>query len=186
MSGVPWFPAWAIKFSSPLENVSVLISEIEKWRPDKRWSLISYDVAASEVHLWSVWHKSRSNEQQERMIARDPTAEFLRIISGTRQIKTAIDRSGVSKGDKRAWLVRLPEIDTAGGIGETSLPVNEYNNHSRDAERLIEIVGASIIPRRPVPTVEGLQKIGFLGEGVVVSAEMIEQSFLLHASMSDF
>ena len=64
--------------------------------------------------------------------------------------------------------------------------MNEYNNHSRDAERLIEIVGASIIPRRPFPTVEGLQKIGFLGEGAVVSAEMIEQSFLLHASMSDF
>ncbi|DAC42253.1 MAG TPA: hypothetical protein HA315_05730 [Candidatus Thalassarchaeaceae archaeon] len=186
MSGVPWFPAWAIKFPSPLENVSLLISEIEKWRPDKRWSVISYDVAASEVHLWSAWHKSRSNEQQERMIARDPTAEFLRIISGTRQIKTAIDRSGVSNGDARAWLVRLPEIDTTGGIGEISLPVNEYNNHSRDAERLIELVGARIIPRRPFPTLEGLKKIGFLSDGVVVSTEMIEQSFLLHASMSDF
>ena len=40
--------------------------------------------------------------------------------SGTRQIRTAIDRSGVSKGDTKAWLVRLPEIDTSGGIGETS------------------------------------------------------------------
>ena len=186
MSGVPWFPAWGLRFSTPVNNVPELISEIEEWRLDSRWSLISYEVAASEVHLWSAWHKSRSNEEQGKMVARDPGAEFLRIISGTRQIKTAIDRSGVSKGDKRAWLVRLPDIDTAGGIGETYLPVNEYNNHSRDAERLIEIVGASIIPRRPFPTVEGLQKIGFLGEGVVVSAEMIEQSFLLHASMSDF
>ncbi len=186
MSGVPWFPAWGIRFSSPVDNVLELISEIEKWRPDSRWSLISYEVAASEVHLWSVWHKSRSNEEQGSMIARDPGAEFLRIISGTRQIRTAIDRSGVSKGDTMAWLVRLPEIDTSGGIGETSLPIDEYNNHSKNAERLIEIVGASLIVRRPFPTLEGLKKIGFLQDGAEVSSEMIEQSFLLHASMSDF
>ena len=119
------------------------------------------------------------------MVARDPGAEFLRIISGTRQIRTAIDRSGVSKGDTKAWLVRLPEIDTSGGIGETSLPIDEYNNHSKDAERLMEIVGASLIARRPFPTIEGLEKIGFLEEGVEVNSDMIEQSFLLHASMSD-
>lgn len=186
MSGVPWFPAWGLRFSTPVDNVPELISEIEEWRPDSRWSLISYEVAASEVHLWSAWHKSRSNEEQGKMVARDPGAEFLRIISGTRQIRTAIDRSGVSKGDTRAWLVRLPEIDTSGGIGETSLPIDEYNNHSKDAERLMEIVGASLIARRPFPTIEGLEKIGFLEEGVEVNPEMIEQSFLLHASMSDF
>ena len=62
-------------------------------------------------------------------------------------------------------MVRLPEIDTVGGIGETSLPIDEYNNHSKDAERLMEIVGASLIARRPFPTIEGLEKIGFLEEG---------------------
>ena len=186
MSGVPWFPAWAIEFSSPIDDVPTLISEIEEWRPDNRWSLISYQVAASEVHLWSVWHKSRSNEQRERMIARDPGAEFLRIISGTRQIRTAIERSGVSNGDTKAWLVRLPEIDTIGGIGETSIPMDEYNNHSRDAERLIEIIGGAMIPRRPFPTMDGLRKIGFVGDGMDIDPEMTEQSFILHAAMSDF
>ena len=83
-------------------------------------------------------------------------------------------------------MVRLREIDTSGGSGETSLPIDEYNNHSKDAERLMEIVGASLIARRPFPTIEGLEKIGFLEEGVEVNPEMIEQSFLLHASMSDF
>ncbi len=186
MSSVPWFPAWGLGFSSPVDNVPELIAEIEEWRPDSRWSLISYEVAASEVHLWSAWHKSRSNEEQGKMIARDPGAEFLRIISGTRQIRTAIERSGISKGDTKAWLVRLPEIDTSGGIGEVSLPLDEYNNHNKDAERLIEIVGASLITRRPFPTKEGLEKIGFLEKGAEVNSEMIEQSFLLHASMSDF
>ena len=50
----------------------------------------------------------------------------------------------------------------------------------------MEIVGASLIARRPFPTIEGLEKIGFLEEGVEVNSEMIEQSFLLHTSMSDF
>ncbi|MBK11770.1 MAG: hypothetical protein CMB44_04425 [Euryarchaeota archaeon] len=186
MSGVPWFPAWGLRFSSPVDNVHELISKIEEWRPDSRWSLISYEVAASEIHLWSAWHKSRSNEEQGRMVARDPGAEFLRIISGTRQISTAIERSGVSIGDTKAWLVRLPEIDTTGGIGETYLPIDEYNNHSEDAGRLIEIVGACLIARRPFPTIEGLEKIGFLEDGVGVNSMIIEQSFLLHASMSDF
>ena len=186
MSGLPWFPAWGLRFSSPVDNVPELISEIDEWRPDDRWTLISYEVAATEVHLWSAWHKSRSNEEQGKMVARDPAAEFLRIISGTRQIRTAIDRSGVSKGDTEAWLVRLPEIDINGGLEETSIPLDEYNNHSNVAMRLIEIVGASLMPRRPFPTIEGLERIGFLQERVEVSSELIEQSFLLHASMSDF
>ena len=71
MSGVPWFPAWGLRFSTPVDNVPKLISEIEEWRLDSRWSLISYEVAASEVHLWSAWHKSRSNEEQGKMVARD-------------------------------------------------------------------------------------------------------------------
>ena len=57
MSGVPWFPAWGLRFLTPVDNVLELISEIEEWRLDSRWSLISYEVAASEVHLWSAWHK---------------------------------------------------------------------------------------------------------------------------------
>ena len=44
MGGVPWFPAWGLRFSTPVDNVPELISEIEEWRLDSRWSLISYEV----------------------------------------------------------------------------------------------------------------------------------------------
>ena len=67
-----------------------LISKINKFRPDDRWVMVSFDVIASEVHLWSVWHKARVNEDRGSMVARDLGAEFLRIVSGTRQISTAI------------------------------------------------------------------------------------------------
>ena len=92
---MPWFPAWGVKFSSPIENISSLIADMEEWRPDERWILISYEVAASEVHLWSAWHQVRRNEQKGTMVARDSGAEFLRVVSGTRQIRVAIERSGI-------------------------------------------------------------------------------------------
>ena len=108
MRVVPWFPAWAVSFSSTIEDVPSLISKINKFRPDDRWVMVSFDVIASEVHLWSVWHKARVNEDRGSMVARDLGAEFLRIVSGTRQISTAIDRSGVSNGTARLGYFVFP------------------------------------------------------------------------------
>ena len=120
------------------------------------------------------------------MVARDLGAEFLRIVSGTRQISTAIDRSGVSNGDCKAWLLRLPELDVGELIGDTNLPVEEYNTYSKEAERIIELLGGSMMPTRPCPSREGLVKIGYTDDGESIEDVMLEQSFVLHASMSDF
>ncbi|MCH1592175.1 MAG: hypothetical protein L7R66_04190 [Candidatus Thalassarchaeaceae archaeon] len=185
MATIPWFPAWGVKFSSPIENISSLIADMEEWRPDERWILISYEVAASEVHLWSAWHQVRRNEQKGTMVARDSGAEFLRVVSGTRQIRVAIERSGISKGDAKAWIIRLPEIDTTKGMEETSIPMEEYNHHSSEAERIIEHLGGRMITRRPFPTIGGLVKIGAITKNETLSNSKIEQAFLLHASMSD-
>ncbi|MEC7410356.1 MAG: KEOPS complex subunit Cgi121 [Candidatus Thermoplasmatota archaeon] len=186
MRTVPWFPAWAVSFSSTIEDVPALISKINNVRPDDRWVMVSFDVIASEVHLWSVWHKARVNEDRGSMVARDLGAEFLRIVSGTRQISTAIDRSVVSNGDCKAWLLRLPELDVGELIGDTNLPVEEYNTYSKEAERIIELLGGSMMPTRPCPSREGLVKIGYADDGESIEDVMLEQSFVLHASMSDF
>ena len=186
MTTVPWFPAWAVHFSSPIEDIPSLISKINRLSPDKRWIMISFEVAASEIHLWSVWHKSRVNEERGSMVARDLGAEFLRVVSGTRQISTAIERSGVSQGDSKAWLLRLPELDVGGLIGNTKLPVEEYNNYSAEAEKMIEHLEGSMIPTRPFPSRNGLTKIGYVDEKTVIEGNMVEQSYILHASMSDF
>ena len=186
MSYVPWFPAWGISFSYPVDDIATLISKINEIRPDNRWIMISFDVASSEVHLWSVWHKSRVNEERGSMIARDLGAEFLRIISGTRQISTAIERSGVTKGDTSAWLLRLPELDVGESIGDTNLPVEEYNTHSKNAEKMIELLNGSMLSTRPFPSRSGLLKIGYADEKIHIEDNMLEQAFILHASMSDF
>ena len=169
-----------------IEDVPALISKINNFRPDDRWFMVSFDVIASEVHLWSVWHKARVNEDRGSMVARDLGAEFLRIVSGTRQISTARDRSGVSNGDCKAWLLRLPELDVGELIGDTNLPVEEYNTYSKEAEKMIELLDGSMIPTRPCPSREGLMKIGYTVDGESIEDIMLEQSFLLHASMSDF
>ena len=52
---VPWFPAWGVKFSEPIENIFSIVSVFNEWRPSNRWLLASFESIASEVHLWSSW-----------------------------------------------------------------------------------------------------------------------------------
>ena len=92
-AGMPWFPAWGIEFSEPIENPSPTVSLFNEWRPSERWLLISFSAAASEVHLWTVWHALRRRELRNSMIGNSVDTEFLRLISGTHQIRTAFERA---------------------------------------------------------------------------------------------
>ena len=65
---VPWFPAWGIRFPEALDDPQDVISIFNEWRPNQRWLLLSYSAAASEIHLWTVWHALRRRELRNSMI----------------------------------------------------------------------------------------------------------------------
>ena len=50
---------------------------------------------------WTAWYALR-NEISGEMVAKTADTEFLRLISGTRQINKAFERSGISVGDEKA------------------------------------------------------------------------------------
>ena len=66
-----------------------MVSLINEWRNSNRWLLLAFDAAASEIHLWTAWYKLRTNENVGSMVAKTPDTEFLRPISGTKQINRA-------------------------------------------------------------------------------------------------
>ena len=82
-SHLPWFTAWGIEFSSPIENVFSIVTEVNEHRRNNRWLMVNYDVLASEIHLWNTWYSLRCNERDEKMVAKTPDTEFIRILSGT-------------------------------------------------------------------------------------------------------
>ena len=179
---VPWFPAWGVRFATPVENVFSKVSVINEWRNSNRWLLLAFDAAASEIHLWTAWYNLRSNENAGSMVAKTPDTEFLRLISGTKQINRAFERAGISKGDEEAWIVMLPKLEIGGGFGDFSIPMDCYNNSHLEASNLIEHLGGSLVAKRPKPTSKGLKRIGFLSE-ISMDILQMEKAYLSHMAL---
>ena len=181
---VPWFPAWGVKFSEPIENIFSIVSVFNEWRPSNRWLLASFESIASEVHLWSSWYSMRKAENSGEMIAKTPDTEFLRIVSGTHQINKAFERAGLASGDERAWIIFLPELEIGRGFAEFEIPRNTYNDKSENAQRLIEQLDSTLITRRPVPSQLGLNRIGAeFQDGI--SPSLMEGVFISHMALSN-
>ena len=87
---MPWFPAWGIKFDKEIDDVKEILATFNRLRPNKKWLLLAFDVAASEKHLWTAWYSMKRNQIKGKMIANSPDAEFLRIIAGTHQVLSLI------------------------------------------------------------------------------------------------
>ena len=181
---VPWFPAWGVRFADPIANVFSMVSLINEWRNSNRWLLLAFDAAASEIHLWTAWYKLRTNENDGCMVAKTPETEFLRLISGTNQINRAFERAGISKGDKKAWIVMLPSLKIGEGFGDFSIPIDCYNDSFEDASKLIEHLGGSLVAKRPTPTSKGLKRIGFFSE-ISMDISQMEKAYLSHMALSD-
>ena len=181
---VPWFPAWGVEFSQPIENVFSVVSVINEWRSSNRWMMLAYEAAASEIHLWTAWYALRRREISEGMIAKTPDAEFLRLVSGTRQINKAFERAGVALGDSKAWIVMLPDSDLGEEFGDVSIPTEIYNDSTDEAIRLIEHLGGSLIPKRPIPLTSGLERVGSKITDGRSNIEL-EDLFLSHIALSD-
>ena len=181
---VPWFPSWGIKFSEPIENVFSVVSIINEWRSSNRWMILAYEAVASEIHLWTAWYALRKSEDSGEMVAKTPDAEFLRLISGTRQINKAFERAGVAVDDECAWIVMLPDSEIGDGFGEFSIPLESYNDATEEAIRLIEHLGGLLMPSRPTPSTSGLERIG-ADYPRKSSITEIEDCFLSHIALSD-
>ena len=127
---VPWFPAWGIQFNEPLDDPRTIVGVFNEWRPSERWLLMAFDAAASEIHLWTAWHSLRRRELRKEMVGNNVDTEFLRLISGTHQIKTAFERAGLRSGDQSAWIVHLPDF---GGLDPYDSGSNEVVEIPRES-----------------------------------------------------
>ena len=180
----PWFPAWGVKFHNPINDLDGLISKFNDFRENNRWALLADEIVASEVHLWTSWYGLRRREERKEMIARTPDVEILRLMSGTHQIKSAFQRAGVKKGDEQAWIIYIPEEEKI-DIGEIKIRRQVYSEKDDDARKLAEFIGAKIIPKRPTPDVNGLERIGIKGNFTNLNYSQIEDLFLTHMSLSE-
>lgn len=180
----PWFPAWGVKFHKPIDNLDGLISKFNDFRENNRWALLADEIVASEVHLWTSWYALRRREKRNEMIARTPDVEILRLMSGTHQIKSAFQRAGLKKGDERAWIIYIPKKEKI-DIEEIKIERQIYSDKDDDARKLVEFIGAKIIPRRPTPNINGLERIGIEGNFTNLNYSQIEDLFLTHMSLSE-
>lgn len=180
---MPWFPAWGIKFNAEIKDFKEILSSFNELRPDDNWLLLAFEVAASEKHLWTAWYSMKRNQMKGKMVANSPDAEFLRIISGTHQVRIAFENAGIRNQDPSAWIVRLPEMQVSKNIDENTVNREIYNLHDLEANNLIERMNGSLITQRPSPTLEGLKRIKY--ENDINKKKSLEECFLLHLISSN-
>ena len=181
---IPWFPAWGIEFHKPVEDGKKLIETWLEVRPSERWVLISGTVAASERHLWAVWSHATRNEERGCMVARSIDAEFIRILSGTHQIRVAFERAGVRNGDEYAWILCLPKHPGFDEFGQSiSYPLEiEDSNLESQAAKAMSWLDGDLLTARPTPHIEGIIRLGIADE---IPFERIESDMITHAAGTD-
>ena len=182
---VPWFPAWGVSMPEPVSDSGDIVALFNEWRPSERWLLLAYEVACSEVRLWTAWSALRRREEAGRMVARTCDAEFLRLVSGTHQLSTAFERAGINSGDESMWIVYLPEFESGDGFGETDIPRSTYLDNDLEATRLIEHLGGTLLARRPIPSEEGLLRLGAIEDGESIEVSRHEDAYLIHTALAD-
>ena len=176
----PWFPCWGIKINERGESISKFVEKFLEVRPSNRWLLISKDAAASERHLWHAWFTMEQQYLQETALSRNPDAEFIRIISGTHQLKTAFSRAGLNEDDKEAWLTYLPSSKQ----NLDSLPDISITEFTEAAQKIIYLLNTTIITERPRPSKNGLKRLGidYRGENKSINDDL----FISHIARSSF
>lgn len=177
----PWFPAWCIQFADPVSDPRLTAAMLLENRNDNRWLLLGYPTAASERHLWATWLALRERMLGEKMVSNSMDGEFLRLIAGTHQMRVAFNRAGIQSGDEKAWLVRIPEWD--GGSEEIELPYYD-GKHDESAHELMSWLDAELVPQRPIPTVNTLDRLEIEYDSNNNDLE-IERLLLTHTAIVD-
>jgi tRNA threonylcarbamoyladenosine modification (KEOPS) complex Cgi121 subunit len=176
----PWFPCWGIEIEEGEISISKFVEKFLEIRPNNRWLLISKYAAASEMHLWSTWYSMEQQYFQNTALSNNPDAEFIRILAGTQQLKTAFSRAGLIENDKQAWLIYLPKPEP----NLEELPLISTIEFTESAQQLIYLLNATIINERPKPTIRGLERLGIKYNGKNNSIN--DELFISHTSRSYF
>ncbi|MBJ23184.1 MAG: hypothetical protein CMB64_00800 [Euryarchaeota archaeon] len=175
---VPWFPCWGIKLDINEKDKSKLVKKFLEIRPNNRWLLLSKYAAGGERHLWNTWYLVEENFNENSALSKNPDAEFIRVISGTNQLKTAFKRAGLNDDDSEAWLLFLPEkIENL-----DFLPKLSIESFTEKAQKILYQIKASLITERPKPTKLGIERLGITFEG---NQDLInEDLFISHLAKS--
>ena len=147
-----------------------------------------YLKSGAKVIMWDIdeeYLRKSYREINNSMIARSPDTEFIRLISGTHQISTAFDRAGIKEGDKKAWIIYLPNLEVNNQLDKTNLPRDVFNNNTDQAENLILHLEASLITLRPMPIKESLNRLEIAITKNNLTPLEIENYLLNHAAMAD-
>ena len=157
-----------------------------EWRNDERWLLLGGPAAVSDKQLWTVWLGLGSRHANSNMRANALDVEFIRLIAGTHQIRIGFERAGLVKGDQIAWLVYLPEfVDST--ISEMNWPNLDRFALDKEADRLMRVLDAKLLPHAPIPHEECVLRLELqVEDGQESNCESIERSALAHIALADF
>ena len=185
MSRTP-YPCWGLALANPVSDAEQLVASFLEWRNDERWLLLGGPAAVSDKQLWTAWLGLGSRHANSNMRANGLDVEFIRLIAGTHQIRVGFERAGLADGDQIAWLVYLPEfVDST--ISEMNWPVLDRFALDQEADRLMRVINAKLLPYAPIPHDESVQRLELQVEsGQSADHDAIERSALAHIALADF
>ena len=185
MSRMP-YPCWGLKFSEPISDAKELIELMTDSRKDERWLLLGGPAAVSEGQLWTAWMGVGSRFQNDTMRANTVDVEFIRLIAGTHQIRIGFERAGISSSDESAWLIHLPEFPME-SIHEMPWPSLDRHSLDREAERMMTVLGATLLPHLPIPHAKTVERLELeIEPRSIEDYYAIERSALAHIALADY
>jgi tRNA threonylcarbamoyladenosine modification (KEOPS) complex Cgi121 subunit len=185
MSRTP-YPCWGLTFSDPVTNADQLVTSFLEWRNDERWLLLGGPAVVSETQLWTAWLGLASRHTNSTMRANTLDSEYIRLIAGTHQIRIGFERAGLADGDQTAWLIHLPEFQT-NPINETEWPELDRTALDLEADRLMCILDAKLLPHAPIPHEESVNRLELQVEDEEsLDMNAIHRSALAHIALADF
>ena len=185
MSRTP-YPCWGMALTDPVSDSEKLVATFLEWRNDERWLLLGGPAAVSDKQLWTAWLGLGSRHANSKMRANGLDVEFIRLIAGTHQIRIGFERAGLVKGDRTAWLVYLPEFVNS-TISEMNWPTLDRFALDKEADRLMRVLDAKLLPHAPIPLEESVQRLELqIENGQSADHDSIERSALAHIALADF
>jgi len=185
MSRTP-YPCWGLALTNPVSDAEQLVKSLLDWRKSERWLILGGPAAVSETQLWTAWLGLASRHANSNMRANALDVEFIRLIAGTHQIRIGFERAGLVEGDKTAWLVYLPEF-ADNTISEMDWPNLDRVALDQEADRLMRVLDAKLLPHAPIPQEECVQRLELqVEDDQSLDYESIERSALAHIALADF
>ena len=107
--------------------------------PGAKVQVLRADVIAGEEHIVAASIFSARSCSDKRMVAHDPATELLLFASGERQIKSALEKAGIS-GKKSDWVV-VAVSDSRSSLEDLH---SELLKIGEESDRLIELTDDKI------------------------------------------